>query len=521
MPEEVRAKMEAAFGVDFSPVRIHEGPHAEAVGALAYTRGTDIHFAPAQYQPTSRRGQELLGHELMHVVQQSQGRVRATAQAKGVAINDDVSLEREADEIGARAARGDVQTLALPKVAREGKRVYPDLAQVALQSSGAAAATAVQRSCGEGAIGTVSGCTGVSGDIHGREFLFDVGCDTLRTDTTPNEATRLRNEAALIPDGITAAIHGYASEEGSDRLNENLSCARAVVARNILSAELATLGKSASFHLYKHGATPGPRPLRRSVVISYTQATPAQEPAPVTEPGPTPALTIVPCTTLPRQILHRPGGCSGGADFAFSDHPTLSWGDAAKVAFARVSTDFALLNNMRTELGILAGSEGFRMVSHFASGSGATLTHGPTTPIGSRALAAPSFHAMRRAAETDLERQLTGMAASGTVDCNALTLASSAVPWLSFSLSADGPMLKGIIGGTQGLTVWLQSFSVAPGTRNYMLELRYYICDDFGVDTSDLYSPALISFWVLQHERSGFVPFMNGIDLTVTRGGTF
>jgi Domain of unknown function (DUF4157) len=83
IPGDVRAKMEAALGADFSPVRIHEGPHAEAVGALAYTQGTDIHFAPGQYQPDSQRGQELLGHELTHVLQQSQGRVQATTQAKG------------------------------------------------------------------------------------------------------------------------------------------------------------------------------------------------------------------------------------------------------------------------------------------------------------------------------------------------------------------------------------------------------------------------------------------------------
>lgn len=107
MPGDVRGKMEAAFGTDFSPVRIHEGPHAEAIGAQAYTQGTDIHFAPGQYQPSSQGGQELLGHELAHVVQQAEGRVKATTQAKGVDINADGSLEREADELGARAARGE------------------------------------------------------------------------------------------------------------------------------------------------------------------------------------------------------------------------------------------------------------------------------------------------------------------------------------------------------------------------------------------------------------------------------
>lgn len=106
MPEAVQAKMEGAFGTDFSAVQIHEGPRAAALGARAYTQGADIHFAPGEYQPNTQGGQELLGHELTHVVQQSQGRVRAMRQMQGVVGNDDAGLEREADEMGARAARG-------------------------------------------------------------------------------------------------------------------------------------------------------------------------------------------------------------------------------------------------------------------------------------------------------------------------------------------------------------------------------------------------------------------------------
>ena len=107
MPGVVQAKMERSFGADFSAVRIHEGPQAQAAGAHAYTQGTDIHFAPGRYDPHGERGQELLGHELAHVVQQSRGRVHATVQAKGLPINDDAGLEHEADEQGARAARGE------------------------------------------------------------------------------------------------------------------------------------------------------------------------------------------------------------------------------------------------------------------------------------------------------------------------------------------------------------------------------------------------------------------------------
>lgn len=110
LPAAVRTKMESAFNADFSAVRVHEGPQASAVGALAFTQGTEIHFAPGQYDPDSQRGQELLGHELAHVVQQAQGRVVATAQAKDgegtQAVNDDASLESEADALGARAAQG-------------------------------------------------------------------------------------------------------------------------------------------------------------------------------------------------------------------------------------------------------------------------------------------------------------------------------------------------------------------------------------------------------------------------------
>ena len=104
MPGHVQSKMEKSIGADFSDVNIHVGSEASSVGALAYAQGSDIHFAPGQYNPESRSGQELLGHELTHVQQQRQGRVKPTMQAKGIAVNDDTGLEREADIKGAKAA---------------------------------------------------------------------------------------------------------------------------------------------------------------------------------------------------------------------------------------------------------------------------------------------------------------------------------------------------------------------------------------------------------------------------------
>jgi hypothetical protein len=103
IPDQVRAKMEAAFGADFSDVRVHVGQEASAIGAIAYTWGSNIHFAPGQYSPNTIQGQKLLGHELWHVVQQRSGRV-SNPFGSGVAVVQDHALEAEADRMGVKAA---------------------------------------------------------------------------------------------------------------------------------------------------------------------------------------------------------------------------------------------------------------------------------------------------------------------------------------------------------------------------------------------------------------------------------
>jgi hypothetical protein len=103
IPDQVRAKMETAFGMDFSDVRVHVGQEASSIGAIAYTWGTNIHFAPGQYNPHTIQGQKLLGHELWHVVQQKSGRVNNPF-GSGVAVVQDHALEAEADRMGVKAA---------------------------------------------------------------------------------------------------------------------------------------------------------------------------------------------------------------------------------------------------------------------------------------------------------------------------------------------------------------------------------------------------------------------------------
>jgi hypothetical protein len=103
LPPNVRQKMESFFGANFADVRVHVGPQAASIGALAFTQGSHIHFAPGQYNPASPQGQQVLGHELAHVVQQRSGRVRNPF-GSGVAVVQDRHLESEADQMGMRAA---------------------------------------------------------------------------------------------------------------------------------------------------------------------------------------------------------------------------------------------------------------------------------------------------------------------------------------------------------------------------------------------------------------------------------
>lgn len=109
LPGEVSQKMETAMGENFSGVNIHtNSQQANSVGAHAFTQGNDVHFAPGQFNPGTQKGQELIGHELAHVVQQKEGRVQANTDVNGVPVNDNKGLESEADKMGEMAAKGEV-----------------------------------------------------------------------------------------------------------------------------------------------------------------------------------------------------------------------------------------------------------------------------------------------------------------------------------------------------------------------------------------------------------------------------
>lgn len=75
LADNIRKPMEQAFGADFSGVKVHTDAHSErlnrSIQAKAFTTGQDIFFRQGAYSPESRGGQELIAHELTHVVQQN------------------------------------------------------------------------------------------------------------------------------------------------------------------------------------------------------------------------------------------------------------------------------------------------------------------------------------------------------------------------------------------------------------------------------------------------------------------
>jgi len=94
--------MEAVFGADLSQVRVHtdEAAHegARKVGAEAYTAGKDVYFAHSRDPEAGH--DELLAHELTHVLQQQGDREGALGASGGAA-------EREAEHAARKVREGE------------------------------------------------------------------------------------------------------------------------------------------------------------------------------------------------------------------------------------------------------------------------------------------------------------------------------------------------------------------------------------------------------------------------------
>jgi outer membrane protein OmpA-like peptidoglycan-associated protein len=272
----VRADMERRLGHDFGSVRVHADSRAaasaDAVASLAYTVGSHVVLGRT-VAPATDQGRRILAHELVHTIQQGPSISRSGPLPVGSPFD---AAEQEAERL-AWAVTGPSAAMTIP---RRPASAAPPATRSPL---------AIQRACGPQIL-SMAGCASRSGDITDfggtseDVFRFVADCD----DLAPGEKSRLSSYAARITPEDLVTVDGFASEEGAAPFNLDLSCARAITVLDVLTdAGVAPTG----IRLYAHGATPGDRPLHRSVVITVTRAaTPAPAPpaAPPQPPGPVP-----------------------------------------------------------------------------------------------------------------------------------------------------------------------------------------------------------------------------------------
>jgi hypothetical protein len=154
LPDGLKSGIENLSGMSMDGVKVHRNSDKPAaVQAHAYAQGTNIHLGPGQ--------EKHLPHEAWHVVQQAQGRVKPTTQLKGVAVNDDVGLEAEADVMGAKA----LQTAAKATQAESATPVQRHVIQMQQ--------TKLFLKKASGTYTTAAGVVGQTFDFVGNKAQFD------------------------------------------------------------------------------------------------------------------------------------------------------------------------------------------------------------------------------------------------------------------------------------------------------------------------------------------------------------
>jgi len=104
IPENLTERIKDSFGIDTNEISIVESSEVAKLGAKATAQGNVISFAPSEYQPNTKEGLELLGHELNHIRDQALNKV--TANITGTNINIDVAHETNSDRAGKAFASG-------------------------------------------------------------------------------------------------------------------------------------------------------------------------------------------------------------------------------------------------------------------------------------------------------------------------------------------------------------------------------------------------------------------------------
>ena len=109
----LQQSMGQAMGADFSGVKVHTDSQSDqlnkSIQAKAFTTGQDLFFRQGAYEPSSRGGQELIAHELTHVVQQNNNTVNRQLIQRAIGFEFEFGQWRsyKNDEDKSRLAKGE------------------------------------------------------------------------------------------------------------------------------------------------------------------------------------------------------------------------------------------------------------------------------------------------------------------------------------------------------------------------------------------------------------------------------
>lgn len=103
LPPRVRRRAEAFFQADLASVRLHVGPEAHRLGALAFAWGRHVFLDQAVLGLSQAARLEVLGHELTHVVQQRRGACATAARRRR--FDGPEACEEQACDLGRTFAR--------------------------------------------------------------------------------------------------------------------------------------------------------------------------------------------------------------------------------------------------------------------------------------------------------------------------------------------------------------------------------------------------------------------------------
>lgn len=116
------------MGHDLSGVNVHTDSAADQLsqqlGAKAFTTGNDVFFREGAYDPASSDGQQLIAHELTHVVQQ--GASAPSVQGKMTVNDPNDQFEAEADQVADKVMNQTAETAVARQEEEELMQLQPE-----------------------------------------------------------------------------------------------------------------------------------------------------------------------------------------------------------------------------------------------------------------------------------------------------------------------------------------------------------------------------------------------------------